>query len=423
LNVTITPKRTLLGEITAPPSKAHTHRALFAGLLSQGVTEIENPLSCDDTEATAAAISSLGARLERGAHTWSVRSKGYPTMTTREIHCGESGVTLRFTIPIASLTGAEITLTGRESLMRRPIQPLAEAMGQLGVKVVASKRGVHVEGGPPIGGEVQIRGDVSSQFISGLLLAAPMMRQGLQLEMTSQLESWGYVRLTIEVMKRHGIEVKSNDKMSRFDIRSNQTYCPAADHVPGDFSSAAFAISAAAITDSKLLIRGLSQDNSQPDSFVVDILSKMGVVAQFLPEGLLVEGGELNGINVNVRDCPDLGPVLAVLGCYADGETRISGAGRLRYKESDRLDAVATELRAFGAEIEETGDGLIVYGPCSLQGGIGHSHGDHRVAMALSVAAIGAKGQVLIEDAECISKSYPTFFDDLRILGVEVIAR
>jgi 3-phosphoshikimate 1-carboxyvinyltransferase len=182
-------------------------------------------------------------------------------------------------------------------------------------------------------------------------------------------------------------------------------------------------MSAAAITDSKLLIRGLSQDNSEPDSFVVDILSKMGVVAHFLPEGLLVEGGELNGINVNVRDCPDLGPVLAVLGCYADGETRITGAGRLRYKESDRLDAVATELRAFGAEIEETGDGLIVYGPCSLHGSIVHSHGDHRVAMALSVAAIGAKGQVLIEDAECVSKSYPTFFDDLRLLGVEVNGR
>jgi 3-phosphoshikimate 1-carboxyvinyltransferase len=421
LNVTITPKRTLLGEITAPPSKAHTHRALFAGLLSQGVTEIENPLSCDDTEATAAAISSLGARLERGVKTWSVRSKGYPTTPAKEIHCGESGVTLRFTIPIASLTGAEITLTGRENLMRRPIQPLAEAMDQLGVKVAASEHGVHVEGGPPLGGEVQIRGDVSSQFISGLLLAAPFMQQGLQLEMTSQLESRGYVLLTIEIMKRHGIEVKSNDKMSRFGVRSNQAYSPAADRVPGDFSSAAFAMSAAAITDSKLLIRGLSQDNSEPDSLVVGILSKMGVVAHFLPEGLLVEGGELNGINVNVRDCPDLGPVLAVLGCYADGETRITGAGRLRYKESDRLDAVATELRAFGAEIEETGDGLVVYGPCSLQGGIVHSHGDHRVAMALSVAAIRAKGQVLIEDAECVSKSYPTFFDDLRLLGVEVV--
>ena len=423
MNVTITPKRTLLGEITAPPSKAQTHRALFAGLLSQGVTEIENPLSCDDTEATAAAISSLGASLERGANAWSVRSNGHPTTATKEIHCGESGVTLRFTIPIASLTGAEITLTGRESLMRRPIQPLAEAMDQLGVKVAASNQGVHVEGGPPLGGKIQIRGDVSSQFISGLLLAAPMMQQGLQLEMTSPLESRGYVWLTIEIMKRHGIEVRSNDKMSRFGIRPKQAYCPAADRVPGDFSSAAFAMSAAAITDSKLLIRGLSQDNSEPDSFVVDILSKMGVVAHFLPEGLLVEGGELNGINVNVRDCPDLGPVLAVLGCYADGETRITGAGRLRYKESDRLDAVATELRAFGAEIEETGDGLIVYGPCSLHGSIVHSHGDHRVAMALSVAAIGAKGQVLIEDAECVSKSYPTFFDDLRLLGVEVNGR
>lgn len=421
MNVTITPKRVLVGEITAPPSKAHTHRGLFAGLLSRGVTKIENPLPCADTEATASAISSLGASVEREERAWTVQSNGSPRARANEIDCGESGVTLRFTIPIASLTGARIRLSGRESLMRRPVEPLAEAMNQLGVKVFADWDAVRVEGGPPKGGKVRIRGDVSSQFISGLILAAPMMGEGLQLELTSPLESRSYVSLTIESMKRHGIEVKSNDDTSLFEITSGQRYRPAVHHVPGDYSSAAFTMSAAAITGSNLLIRGLPQENSEPDSVVVEILSKMGVATRYVTEGVLVEGGRLTGIDVDLRDCPDLGPVIAVLGCYADGETRISGAGRLRYKESDRLDAVTSELRSLGADIEETEDGLIASGPCSLKAGIVHSHGDHRIAMALSVAALGAKDQVVIKGAECVSKSYPNFFHDLRSLGVEVV--
>ena len=316
MNVTIIPRRVLSGEVIAPPSKAYTHRALFAGLLSHGITEIENPLLCDDTETTAAAISDLGASLERRTNVWTIRSNGHPTTVKKEIHCGESGVTLRFTIPIASLTGEEIIFTGSEGLIRRPIEPLAEAMAQLGVNVAASKRGIRVAGGPPLGGRIQIRGDVSSQFVSGLLLAAPMMQKGLRLEMTSPLESRGYVRLTMEIMKHHGIQVKSNYEMSLFEIQPKQTYAPAADRVPGDFSSASFVMSAAAITDSKLLIRGLLQENSEPDSVVVSILSKMGVATRFIPEGLLVEGGQLNGIIIDIRDCPDLGPILAVLGCY-----------------------------------------------------------------------------------------------------------
>jgi len=423
LNVTIIPRRVLSGEVIAPPSKAYTHRALFAGLLSHGITEIENPLSSDDTETTAAAISALGASLERRTNVWTIRSNGHPTTVKKEIHCGESGVTLRFTIPIASLTGEEIMFKGSEGLIRRPIEPLAEAMVQLGVNVAASKCGIRVAGGPPLGGRIQIRGDVSSQFVSGLLLAAPMMQEGLRLEMTSPLESRGYVRLTMEIMKHHGVQVKSNDEMSLFEIQPKQTYAPAADRVPGDFSSASFVMSAAAITDSKLLIRGLLQENSEPDSVVVSILSKMGIATRFIPEGLLVEGGRLNGIIINIRDCPDLGPILAVLGCYADGETRITGAGRLRYKESDRLNAVASELRVLGGEIEAINGSLLVHGPRSLHGGNVRSHGDHRVAMALSAAALRAKGQVVIEGAECVSKSYPAFFNDLRSLGVEVFGR
>lgn len=421
MDVTITPKIVLIGEMTAPPSKAYTHRALFAGLLSEGVTEIVNPLYCDDTEATVRAVASLGASVERETNRWAVKSSGHPTATEKEINCGESGVTLRFTIPIASLTGQEIRLVTEGNLMRRPIEPLIDVMNRLGAKVDLGQDLVRVKGDPLKGGKTHIRGDVSSQFISGLLLAAPVMEEGLSLELDSPLESRGYVLLTVEIMKVHGIDIRSDSKLSYFEVAPKQRYRPASHLIPGDYSSAAFAMSAAAITGCRLLVRGLRAENAEPDSAVIEILSQMGVRTSFQEEGLVVNGGRLKACSVDIRDCPDLGPVTAVLGCFADGETRITGGRRLRYKESNRLSAVTSELRALGAEIEETEDGLVASGPCSLKGGIVHSHGDHRIAMALGVAAIRAENHVVIKDAECVSKSYPTFFDDLRSLGVEVI--
>lgn len=421
MNVTIIPTHVLAGEITAPPSKAHTHRAVYAGLLSRGATKIENPLSCDDTDATANAVSSLGAKVSREAKTWIVHGQGSPTPPEKEIDCGESGVTLRFTIPIASLTGARVRLTGKGGLMRRPIEPLTEAMNQLGVKVSADEGGVSVAGGPPSGGNARIRGDISSQFISGLLLAAPMMRAGLRVEVSSRLESRNYVSLTLQAMKHHGIEVRSNELMSFFEIPTGQSYRPTTHKIPGDYSSAAFVMSAAAVTGSKLLVRGLQQIDCAPDSAVVELLTKMGVRAHFQPNGVLLNGGSLKSVDLDLSDCPDLGPVMAVLGCFAEGQTRIIGARRLRYKESDRLGAVVSELGALGGAIKETEDGLIISGPCSLRGGTVHSHGDHRIAMALSVAAIGACDPITITEAECVNKSYPAFFHDLRSLGVEAI--
>ena len=424
MNVTINPKRALNGnrEMVAPPSKAYTHRALFAGLLSQGVTRVENPLLCNDTEATVNSISALGGIVEKEPGTWVVKSNGSPTSTAHGIYCGESGVTLRFTIPIASLTGSRIRLEADESLMRRPIKPLSDAMSQLGVKVLADSKGVTLNGERSKGGNVRISGDVSSQFISGLLLAAPMMEKGLRLELTSRLESSTYVSLTLKAMKRHGVRVAMNDAQSLFDVQK-QNYRSADHKVPGDYSSAAFVMCAAAITRSKLMVHGLLPANSEPDSVIVEILSKMGVAARFMTEGVLVEGGRLKGIEADVRECPDLGPAIAVLGCFAEGETRITGASRLRYKESDRLSSITTELRTLGAEITETDDGLVVHGPRSLNSSVVKSHGDHRIAMALSVAAIGGKTPIVIEGAECVNKSYPNFFNDLRELGVEVIDR
>jgi 3-phosphoshikimate 1-carboxyvinyltransferase len=323
-------------------------------------------------------------------------------------------------IPIASLTRSNVIFTAQESLMRRPLEPLATAMGQLGVKVATSGREILVNGRAS-GGTVKIAGNVSSQFISGLLLAGPLMKRGLVVELTSPLESRGYVLLTEKIMREHRIEVQTSDDLSRFQIDPDQGYVPADYLVPGDFSSAAFVLSAAAITKSTILVRGLPKADSEPDALVLKILSDMGARLFSSNDGVLLKGSELKGVHVNLANDPDLGPIMAVLGCYASGETRISGAARLRNKESNRLAAITSELSSLGADIRETDDGLIVRGPSCLHAGVVHSHGDHRIAMALSIAALGASGSITIEAAECVSKSYPGFFDDLRSIGVEIV--
>jgi 3-phosphoshikimate 1-carboxyvinyltransferase len=423
LNATISPCATLSGKIVAPPSKAQTHRALFAALLTNGKTIIQNPLTCDDTRATSNSITALGATLESLKDRWIVRGNGRPQSPTRAIVAGESGVTLRFSIPIASLTGKDVELNCEDSLLRRPIQSLIDSMEELGVKVSRSKNAFCVSGGPPLGGGVYIRGDVSSQFISGLLLAGSLMQDGLELKVTSRLESRGYVSLTIDAMNQHGIDVEVDDQMSILKVRSGQAYKEAIHSIPGDYSSAAFPMAAAAITSSNLLIGGLSPENAEPDSVITRVLSEMGVEARRSADGVRIEGGSLKAVRVDVSDCPDLVPAIAVLGCYAKGRTEIFGAGRLQYKESNRLEAVRSELKALGAEIATTDERLVVSGPCSLRGGTVDSRGDHRIAMALSIAALHATGPVTIRNSECVSKSYPGFFDDLRLLGVDVIER
>lgn len=423
MKVTIIPTRALSGDVTAPPSKAQTHRALVAGLLSQGTTTINNPLSCNDTEATANAVSILGAEVGRRPGVWLVGGKGKPNPPTDEIQCGESGVTLRFMIPIISLTGAAATLRALPSLLKRPLQPLIDAMEQLGVKVTVNRDSIIVEGGPPKGRVVRLPGDVSSQFISGILFAGPYLEQGLSLEITSHVESGSYLKLTIETLKLHRIAVQANMEMSLLEIPPRQRYRATEHSISGDYSSAAFFLAAAPIARSKILVRNLPKTTFEPDSAILRILSEMGVGTSSLDNGLLVHGDRMRATSSDISDCPDLGPIIATLGCYADGETKISGAARLRYKESDRLAAITEELNSLGANIIETEDGLIVHGPSQLHGGRVKAHGDHRIAMALSVAALGASNEVEIEEAECVSKSYPNFFNDLRSLGFGVIGR
>jgi 3-phosphoshikimate 1-carboxyvinyltransferase len=416
----VRPHHLLSGEITAPPSKAITHRALIAALLSDGITQLVNPLECDDTNATANAATALGAKVNRETSSWNVESNGTVGAPRHPINCGESGVTLRFMIPIVSLTGRRVSLMSSQNLMRRPIQPLEEALKQLKVNVIVEGNSILVDGRPK-GGTASLRGDVSSQFVSGLLFAGSLMDKGLSLQLTTPLESKNYVALTIEIMKQHRVEVESNPEMTQINVASGQKYFPTKHIIHGDYSSAAFILAAAAVTGSTVRIHDLRQSQSEPDATILQILSQMGASTKFLKDDVVLEGDHLKGTSVDIHDSPDLGPILSVLACYSEGETHITGAARLRYKESNRLATITSELGVLGAKITQTENELIIQGPSRLLGGVVRSHNDHRIAMALTIAALGASTDVIITDAECISKSYPNFFGDLKSLGVEIL--
>ncbi|MEM2273489.1 MAG: 3-phosphoshikimate 1-carboxyvinyltransferase [Candidatus Bathyarchaeia archaeon] len=418
----------LYGSIVAPPSKAHTHRAIIASSLSRGESKIHNILFCDDTIATINACRMLGAEITV-SECGEVRVGGSPKPKTPEdvIDCGESGSTMRFITPVCALADGISILTGGESLRRRPMGPLLDALGQIGVKCY-SARG---DGRPPIivfgggirGGRARIRGDVSSQFISGLLFAAPMAQNDTYICLLTSLESKPYVDITLDILTKHNVKVASSENL--FHVPCGQEYKPYNHAIEGDYSSASFLLAAAAITRSNVRVENLLRDSLQGDRRIISILGDMGAVIDVGLNCVEVRDidGSLRPVNINMRDNPDLVPVCAVLACFADGESVISGVRRLRFKESDRVEVLLSELGKMGASIRVLEDSLIIRGGGRLHGAIIDPHGDHRIAMACAVAALGADGETIIRDAECISKSYPNFIRDMRLLGAEIIER
>jgi len=413
------------GEVYAPPSKAYTHRMMIAALLSRGVSKILNPLSSDDTQATLKTIEAFGAEVELEEACWAI--KGKPSLETprNPIDCGESGATLRFMIPVAALAPGSSTFTLGLSLSRRPLEPLLQSLKQLGAEfsLQPDEKGliVNVHGGGIKGGKTSIRGDISSQFVSGLLFACPRAEENTEITVTTPLESRSYVQMTIEVLKKHGIKVSKSNDLSRLRVSSNQNYNPYDHKVPGDFSSAAFLLAAAAITSSKVKVKNLDHRTKQGDKAILSILKEAGSKVRVGDEYVEVKGSQLSVMDVDAKDIPDLVPVCAALACYSKGISKLYNARRLKYKESDRLSSLHGELKKMGAEITMTEDGLVIKGPCSLHGATIDPHNDHRIAMACAVAALGASGETRIQNSECVRKSYPNFFDDLRSLGADVV--
>ncbi len=423
MEVTVRNTEHLEGMVSAPPSKAYTHRMVIAASLSKGTSRISNPLVSDDTQATLEAVKALGATTELSENCWVIQGTKQPQTPSQPIDCRESGSTLRFMIPVAALAPGQSTFLFGASFERRPVAPLLESLKELGVESAIQQDGssVSVGGGRIRGGKTSIRGDVSSQFISGLLFACPKAKEDTEISITTKLESKGYVEMTLEVLSKHLIKSTVNPDLSRLWIPANQSYSPCNHTVPGDFSSAAFLLAAAAVASSKVMVSGLDYQTTQGDRAIVGILKKMGASVKIGDNFVGVTRKPLAGINVDAKDIPDLVPVCAVLACYAEGCSEIYNAKRLRYKESDRLDSISTELRKMGADITVTDEGLAINGGCPLYGTTVDPHNDHRIAMACAVAALGAKGETKIQNVECINKSYPQFFSDLRLIGANVV--
>ncbi|MFV0400246.1 MAG: 3-phosphoshikimate 1-carboxyvinyltransferase [Oscillospiraceae bacterium] len=406
----------LRGTIAAQPSKYASHRALICAALAKGGSVLHNLADNEDTKATIGVLQAMGASfspLDRGE----LLVKGIaPTREPVVLDCGESGSTLRFLLPVAAALGISATFTGRGRLPQRPIGDLADALAAHGVQVGTpqSEGEILSVSGQLQSGAFTLPGNVSSQYITGLLFALPLLPGDSDILLTTPLESSGYVDMTLEMQSSFGIRIERGENC--FHIPGGQCYTPAEVTVEGDYSAAAFWLAAGAI-GSDITVTGLREESLQADRAILEVLRLFGASLERREGGCRISSGHLGGMHLDVSDMPDLLPILAVVAACAYGTTGFVNAGRLRDKESDRIHATAQGLSALGARVDEGPDSLIVYGSTPLIGGVVDGFGDHRIAMAMSIAALNASEPVTIRGAECVNKSYPTFYDDLELLG------
>lgn len=393
----------IAGRIAAIPSKSHAHRLLLCAACADAPTEIACPAVSKDILATARCISALTARVARsdgGFRVEPVRPSPFPTLD-----CGESGSTYRFVLPMACALGAKARFLLAARLPERPMGALFSALRAHGIEIAGEGTSVVETTGRLTGGLFELPGDISSQFVSGLLMAAPLTGADCEIRLTSPLASKGYVDITLSALRMFGI--RAEWKGEALFVPGNQVYrSPGEVHAEGDWSNAAFFLCAAAACGERVTIDGLNDHSPQGDRAVARIISWFG--------------NPPRGIDVDVSDIPDLAPPLALLGVAATGTTRLTNAGRLRLKESDRIASIVKTLRTLGADICATNDAIEIKGGTPLKGGTVDSHNDHRIPMMAACAACYSNGAIEITGAEAVDKSYPGFFDDLRALGLAV---
>ncbi|WP_247731442.1 3-phosphoshikimate 1-carboxyvinyltransferase [Halovivax limisalsi] len=438
MDVTISPG-SLSGVVRAPPSKSYTHRAILAAGCA-GATRVVDPLWSADTRASARAVEAFGGSVARRPD-GDLRVEGFdgrPAVPADVIDCANSGTTMRLVTALAALADGTTVLTGDDSLRSRPQGPLLEAIGDLGGSARSTRgngRAPLVVDGPIGGGTVAIPGDVSSQYVTALLLAGALTDDGVEIRLETALKSAPYVEITREVLAAFGVE--TSETSDGFAVAGGQTYRatdgPSAASevdrdggtyaVPGDFSSISYPLAAGAVAAADGIEIEGAQPSAQGDSAIVDHVRRFGAPVEWDRDAgrIAVERAPLSGIEVSVADTPDLLPTLAALGAVADGETHIFDAEHVRYKETDRVAAMATELEKLGAATTEERDALAIHGDrSSLEGARVDGHADHRIVMALSIAALAAEGETTIAGAEHVDVSYPDFFDALEALGARV---
>jgi 3-phosphoshikimate 1-carboxyvinyltransferase len=391
------------GVVTPPPSKSISHRAVICAALSPGGSAIENLGRSDDVDATIEGTRALGLPGMGG---------GATDGSICVVDCRESGSTLRFLLPVAAALGRRAVFSGRGRLMARPLDAYAEIFADAGVTFERSGGGVAISGRLR-GGSFVLPGDVSSQFVSGLLLALPLLEADSEIRVTTPLESAAYVGLTLDMMRRFGVRAEASEDNAVYRVRGGQAYRAARCVVEADHSQAAFFLAAAAL-GSDVTVAGLSPDSRQGDRAMLDILARMGAGVEWRDGKVTARAGRLISVEIDARETPDLVPPLAVLCCFCEGGSAIVNAGRLRAKESDRLSALASELGRLGASVEEGGDFLRFSGAARLWGGDADAWGDHRIAMALAVASTRCDAPVRLSGWRSVSKSYPDFWRDFE---------
>lgn len=405
----------LRGTIKIPPSKSLSHRAVIAGGLAHGSSKINNLLYSDDITATCEAMKTFGINMNRIGEALEINGPTQLEVKQREIECLESGSTLRFLIPIALLTGQEVSFHGRGKLVTRPLDAYFKIFNEQNISY-------DYKGSLPLtlrgrlkSGDFYITGDVSSQYITGLLFVLPLLDGDSRIIITSPLESKGYVDLTLDILNKFSVKVE-NEEYKTFHIKGNQRYRATDYRVEGDYSQAAFWIVAGTLGE-RIECLDLNKDSSQGDKAVVDIVKAMGGNISIGNHTTIVKTAKTHGVTIDAAQCPDIIPVLTVLAALSEGRTEIINAVRLRIKESDRLKAITTELNKLGADVCELSEGLVINGKNALKGGVVESWDDHRIAMALSIASIKCTEPVIIKNSHAVSKSYPGFFQDFGLVG------
>lgn len=402
------------GSVTAPPSKSDVHRAIICAALSKGASTISPVALSNDIKATIGCIEALGAKTHIENNVLTVDGTELFSNKTATLDCGESGSTLRFFIPVAAVGGVNASFIGSGRLPQRPIGIFTDLLPNFGVNC-------ETEGGLPLkisgklqGGTFKIPGNVSSQFITGLLFALPLLENDSNIVLTSPIESVGYINMTIYTMSKFGVEIETTD--FGWHIKGNQSYKPCSYTTDGDWSQAAFFMVSGAINGS-ITVNGVNRDSAQGDRKIAELISQFGAEVLQTDTSVTVKSGKMHAITIDASQIPDLVPVLAVCAGFADGTTRIINAQRLRIKESDRLKTTADLINNLGGNIRELSDGLEITGVKKLLGGSADGCNDHRIVMSAAVCAAGLDGEIECSDALSINKSYPEFFNDYNSIG------
>ena len=403
------------GSITAPSSKSFLQRAIIAATLSSGHSILTGYSHCSDSAAIIEIARTLGAIIEQNGDKLMI--DGGFVVPLSELNCNESGLALRIISPIAALLHGETSINGKGTLLRRPIEPIVDALTRLGVEVSAYERGLPLKiSGFLKGGNIEIDGSKGSQLLSGLLMALPLADNNSNITVR-QLKSKPYIDMTIEMLKLFGIEI-SNDNYEHFRILGNQKYRSANYCIEGDWSGASFLLVAGACLG-EIEVKGLNIKSKQADARIMQVLSAAGANIELSDNSVVVKRNRLDAFEFNAEDCPDLFPPLVALASQCSAPSAIYGVSRLFSKESNRALTLKQEFEKIGTEIITDGNKMVVK-PSKIRFNSTNSHNDHRIAMALSIAALCSEKGVEIDDFDCINKSYPNFLNDLRSVSKQL---